>query len=118
MKIWEKWQMVLVSGPCIPLLFLPGVWASVAIIAYASTFVLFGIVLIGEYPEWNTREFWQTVLPIIVMHTLILAGVVFLDLRYEEIHHLPRILMSIVGFIVLLEWRISRLSGESWVRFA
>ena len=91
----------------LPLLFLHVAWASAALIGYSLTAVLFGILLIGEYPPFGTRWFWKATIPIVVFHSALVLGLVVLNLEIPEMNRLPRVAYGLLGIIAVIEWRLS-----------
>jgi hypothetical protein len=91
----------------LPFLFLHVAWANAALIGYSLTAVLFGVLLIGEYPPFGTNWFWKTMVPIIIVHSVVVVGLVTLTLEFPEINRLPRVAYGLLAVIVAAEWRLA-----------
>jgi hypothetical protein len=91
----------------LPLLFLHVAWANAALIGYSLTAVLFGILLIGEYPPFGTGWFWKTMVPIIIMHLAVVFGLVLVTLGFPEINKLPRVVYGLLAVVLVVEWRLA-----------
>jgi hypothetical protein len=81
-------------------------WPDFFLRAYLLTGVLFGILLIGDYPRPGTRWFWKSMIPIFVMHGLILAALLNISVQATPLDlQLPtRMIYGLVGVVVVLEW--------------
>jgi len=100
-------RIVLVVSGGVPLLFVHASWATTALIGYSLTAVLFGILLIGEYPPLGSRWFWKAMIPIIIIHSAIVFGLVLLNLEIPEMNRLPRVVYGFLGIVVAVEWYFS-----------
>lgn len=83
-------------------------WARPTLLAYLPTACLFGLLLVPDYPPLHTSWFWKAMPPIVILHSAIVYGAVWLDLAVPEINHMPRMLYGFVGLIVVIEWQIAR----------
>jgi len=103
----KQWQVPIILVGMLPFLLSNASWAKPGLIAYTLITVLFGVLLVREYPPSEIRWFWKAISTIIVMHLLIVAGLVTLDFNFPEMNKLPPILYAYLGVVVLLEWRAS-----------
>jgi len=103
----SKLRVVVITLGALPFIFSNASWSRPACIIYVLTTVLFGILLVGEYPPPNTGWFRKAISTIVVMHVFIVAGLATLDFNIPAMNKLPRILYGYLGIVVLLEWRIS-----------
>ena len=88
-------------------MFMHAPWFPAVLSLHVSTAMLFGILLVGEFPDFGTCGFWRTVLPVVIVHLLVMVGLVFLSLNLQDLHKLPRVMLGLVGIIVMIEWRLS-----------
>jgi hypothetical protein len=107
MRSGNTLRIVVVVCCGLPLLFLHEAWANSALIGYSLTAVLFGILLIGEYPPFGTGWFWKTIVPVIIVHSMVVLGLVTLTLEFPEINRLPRVVYGLLGIILVAEWRLA-----------
>lgn len=98
---------LVVCGAAPLLYFWHAYWVHAALLAYLLTAGLFGIVLLGEYPPFRTAWFWKTMVPIVVVHSAIVGGVVWLNLEVPGINKAPRALYGFASLILAIEWRLS-----------
>ena len=89
-----------------PLFFLHYTWANMALQAYLLTALLFGMLLVGEYPPLGSRWFWKTIVPLMTLHSVVVAGIITANLRIPGINRSPRVLYGFLGVIGVLEWRL------------
>src|SRR6266699_4008407 len=75
-----------------------------ALVVYSLTAVLFGIALVGEYPPFGTRWFWQAISTIIIFHIAIVLMMLMATSRIPVINGLPRLLFGVVAVVTLVEW--------------
>jgi hypothetical protein len=102
-------RLVLILGGAIPFFFfLHTGWARAALLAYALTAFLFGLLLVPDYPPVGTSWFWKAIIPIGALHSAIVFGLVWLNLSIPEMNRLPRMLYGFVGIILMAEWWLSR----------
>jgi hypothetical protein len=107
MKGKDTFRIVLIGCLGLPLLFFPGTWARLTLEAYFLTAFLFGALLVPEYPPVGTRWFWKAILPIAVMHSAVVFGLVMLSLEIPEINRLPRMVFGFLAVILVAEWRLA-----------
>jgi hypothetical protein len=100
-------RLVLIGCMGFPLLFVNALWAGVALRAYLLTALLFGALLAGDYPPFGGRWFWKAVLPIAVMHSFVVFGLVIVGLEFPEVNGLPRLVYGFLAVILVGEWRLS-----------
>jgi hypothetical protein len=76
---------------------------------YVFTVPLFGWMLASEYPPLASRWFWKAMIPILVMHSVALYGLVQATLYFGDIGvKLPtRMAWSCVTAAIFLEYGIS-----------
>lgn len=72
-------------------------------LGYLLTAVFYGLLLVPDYPPFGTSWFWKTMIPIMMVHSVIVFGLVWLDLYVPEINKLPRWLFSFAAGILFLE---------------
>lgn len=100
-------RFVLVGCGAVPFFFsLDTGWARAALLAYLMT-GLIGALLVGECPPFGTSWFWKTMIPVVVIHSAIVFGLVWLDLAIPEINRMPRVLYGWAVVILMIEWRLS-----------
>ena len=107
MKSKDTFRLVLIGCSGLPLLFINAAWASLALKAYLLTTLLFGALLVPEYPPVRSGWFWKATLSIAVMHLLILVGLVAVSLEVPEVDELPRMMYGVLALVLVLEWRLS-----------
>jgi hypothetical protein len=100
-------RVVTVLCGAIPFLLSNRYWANAALIGYSLTTVLFGILLVGEYPPLGTSWFWKSVISIVIFHFLVVFGLVSLNLEIPELDSLPRIIYGFLALVVAGEWYIA-----------
>jgi|SRR5580704_16476074 hypothetical protein len=101
-------RSVLVLCGAIPFFFfLSTGWARAALLGYLLTGLLFGVVLVGDYPPFGTSWFWKAMIPIVLVHSAIVFGLVWLDLNLPEINRMPRWLYGFAVLILVLEVQLS-----------
>ena len=88
--------------------FLNTSWAHAAMLGYVLTAMFFGLLLVGDYPPLGTRWFWKAMIPIVVIHVAVIAGLVWINLSFPEVNRLPRMLYGYAASIVFMEWWLSR----------
>ena len=110
MKIPNRYTIRLVLFVCggLPFFFsLDTSWARPALIGYAMTAGLFGVLLADEYPPVGTKWFWKAMTPIAVLHSALIFGLVSLNLTVPAMNKLPRMLYGFLGIIGVFEWWLS-----------
>jgi hypothetical protein len=101
-------RFVLLLCSAVPFFFfLQTSWVRTALLGYLLTACLFGLLLVPDYPPVSTSWFWKALIPIITIHSAIILGLVWLDLRVPEINRMPRMLYGFAAMIVVIEWRLS-----------
>jgi hypothetical protein len=101
-------RFVLLLCSAVPFFFfLQTSWVRTALLGYLLTACLFGLLLVPDYPPVRTSWFWKALIPIITIHSAIILGLVWLDLRVPEINRMPRMLYGFAAMIVVIEWRLS-----------
>ena len=100
-------RLVLIGCIGLPFLFFQAAWARLTLEGYLLTALLFGALLVPEYPPVGTRWFWKAMLPIAIMHSVIVFGLVMLSLQVPEINRLPRMVFGFLSVILVAEWRLS-----------
>jgi hypothetical protein len=99
-------RFVLLLCSAVPFFFfLQTSWVRTALLGYLLTACLFGLLLVPDYPPVRTSWFWKALIPIITIHSAIILGLVWLDLRVPEINRMPRMLYGFAAMIVVIEWR-------------
>ena len=85
------------------------IWPDFFLQAYLLTGGLFGILLIGDYPPVGSRWYWKSMLPIFVLHTAVVFGLLGLTVQMAPLNlQLPtRMIYGFVGAAVVVEWWIS-----------
>jgi hypothetical protein len=108
-------RFVLVLCGAAPFFFFLGTgWARAALLGYLLTACLFALLLVPDYPPVGTAWFWKAMVPIIVVHSAIVFGLVWLDLKVPEMNSMPRMLYGFAGMFLVIEWRLSlRIIGVS-----
>lgn len=86
--------------------FLQTSWVRAALLGYLPTACLFGLLLVPDYPPVGTRWFWRAMIPIIVVHSAIIFGIVWLNLKFPDINRMPRMLYGFAGTMIFIEWRL------------
>jgi hypothetical protein len=99
---------IVVAGG-VPWLLLHGNWARAGLIAYSTTAVLFGILLVGEFQHAGSTPFLKSIILIVLLHLLVVVALVVIDLQIASINRLPRVVYGLLAFVVLFEWRVSLL---------
>ena len=101
-------RFVLLLCSAVPFFFfLQTSWVRTALLGYLLTACLFGLLLVPDYPPVRTSWFWKALIPIITIHSAIILGLVWLDLRVPEINRMPRMLYGFAAMIVVIGWRLS-----------
>ena len=98
-----KFRIAVVTCGAVPFLVWRSKWATPLLITYSLTAVLFGILLVGDYPP-KAKSFWPA-LVIALLHSAIVAGLLMLFFAAPGIGQLPRIAFAFVALIAVLEWR-------------
>jgi hypothetical protein len=82
------------------------IWPDFFVQAYLLTGGLFGILLIGDYPPFQSRWFWKSMTPIFFLHAAVIVILLMLTVEIAPIGlQLPtRMVYAFVGVTVLLEW--------------
>jgi Zn-dependent protease len=77
--------------------------------AYVLTARLFGWLLAGDYPPISTRWFWKAMVPVFLMHSAVLYGLVQMTLYFSDSGvKLPtRMVWSFLGAAVIFEYLVS-----------
>ena len=107
-------RIVLIGCIGLPLLFFQGAWARLTLEGYLLTALLFGALLVPEYPPAGTRWFWKAMLPIAIIHLAVVFGLVTLSLEVPEINRLPRMVFGFLSVTLVAEWRLSLLIIETF----
>ena len=83
-------------------------WPDFFLQAYLLTGGLFGVLLIGEYPDFGSATFRKSMIPIFAMHAAVLVALVMISEVSTVIDPgLPtRIVYGFVGVTCVLEWRV------------
>lgn len=70
------------------------------------TGLLFGLLLLGEYPPFGTAWFWKAMVPIVAIHLAILGALWKITIETVPLKlQLPtRMLYWIIGLVLVLEW--------------
>ena len=100
-------RIALIVCGAIPLLFVQSAWANPTLVVYSITGVLFGILLVGEYPKFGTRRFWWSMSLILGMHIAIAVGLAVLVIEFSNVVKLPRMLFGFLGIIAFGEWWVA-----------
>ena len=100
-------RIALVVCGAIPLLFVHSAWGNPTLVVYSITAVLFGILLVGEYPKFGTRSFWCAMPLILGMHVAIALGLAVVVIEFSNVVKLPRILFGFLGLIAFAEWWVA-----------
>jgi hypothetical protein len=87
--------------------FLHKSWGHGALLAYLVTACFFGLLLVPDYPPRGTSWFWKAIIPIVVIHSALVLGLLWLNLLVPEVNRMPRALYGFAVIIVLIEWRLS-----------
>lgn len=96
--------MVLGATPL--LFFVHSRWVHAALLAYVLTAIFLGIALAGDFPPFGSRWFWKATVLMVIVHTAVLVGLVWLDLRFPTLNRTPRVFYGFVGAICLLEGKL------------
>jgi hypothetical protein len=106
----ETAKAVLIVCIGLPLLFMHAAWATPALHAYLLTALLFGLLLVPDYPHPETPGFRRTIFLILVTHSAVLMGIVELDLKWGTIvgqFMSARMAFGLLGIALMLEWRVA-----------
>jgi len=87
--------------------FLHTTWGHAAMLGYVMTAVFFGVVLIPEYPAFRNPEFWKALVLVIILHSILVSGLVWLDLVIPDINRMPRALYGFGTMVLIAEWWLS-----------
>jgi hypothetical protein len=102
-------RLVLILCSATPFLFfLHTAWGHAALLGYLMTALLFGLGLVGLYPPVGTSWFWKAIVPIVLLHSAIISGVVWANLNVPEMNRLPRMLYGFAAIILVGEWWLSQ----------
>ncbi len=107
MKLNLALRIWLVVAGAIPWLLIHAAWANAVLVAYSMTAVLFGILLIDEFPPVGSAQFWRAVIPTTLVHLALVMGLVVFILKVPSINQLPRIVFGLLGIIVAIEFRVA-----------
>jgi hypothetical protein len=77
--------------------------------AYVLTAPLFGWLLAGDYPPVGTRWFWKAMVPVFLMHSAVLYGLVQMTLYFADSGvKLPaRMVWGLLAAAVIFEYFVS-----------
>jgi len=95
--------------PFVLLTFMGYEWAQTASLAYIPTVVFFGLLMAADYPPFGTKWFWEAMIPIILVHSIIVLTLVVLDMKFPWVNKAPRMLYGAVGLVIFGEWRLAKL---------
>jgi hypothetical protein len=98
---------IVVCGGVPFLFFLQTAWGHAALLGYLLTGLFFGVALVADYPPVGTTWFWKAMIPVVVLHSAIVFGLVWVDLKIPEVNRAPRFLYGIATIMFMLEWRWS-----------
>jgi hypothetical protein len=102
-------RLVLILCGAVPFLFfLNSNWAHAAMLSYMLTACFFGLLLVPEYPPLGASWFWKPMIPIVILHELVIAGLVRLNLSIPEMNRMPRMLYGYAGFVLVIEWQLAK----------
>jgi hypothetical protein len=82
-------------------------WMHAALLGYLMTTLFFCVGLAGEYPRFASKWFWKAMVPIILIHCSLIAGLVWLDLGVPYLNRLPRALYGLATIFLTAEWRLA-----------
>ena len=106
----ETIRGVLIACVGLPLLLVHSAWATPVLHCYLLTAFLFGLLLVPDYPPVNTGSFWKATIPISAIHSIVVLGIIKLDLEWPMIFGpvVPaRMVYGFLGVILVAEWRLA-----------
>ena len=106
MKSNSSVRTVLVICGAVPFILSNATWSKPLLMVYLLTAVLFGILLVGEYPEVGTTSFWKSLVITGALHLVVVLGVLTLNLRFPEVNRLPLVAYGGVAFLIVIEWKL------------
>jgi hypothetical protein len=105
---WDTIRLALILCGAAPFLFfLHTTWGRVALLGYLLTALFFGLALVPAYPPLRTGWFWKAMPPIVAIHSAIIFGLVWLNLKIPETNKMSRALYGFAAIILVIEWRVS-----------
>ena len=82
-------------------------WVHAALLGYLLTAAFYFVGLVDEYPPIGTSWFWKAMVPIVIIHSSTVIGLVWLDLKVPYVNAWPRTLYGFAAIIGLGELRLS-----------
>jgi hypothetical protein len=82
-------------------------WVHAALFGYLPTGLLFGVLLVGEYPPIGTSWFWKSIIPITAGHSAITFGLVLLSWDVPYVNRWPRALYGLASIMLAVEYYLS-----------
>jgi hypothetical protein len=82
-------------------------WVPAALLGYGLTAIFFCIALLDAYPPFGTSWFWKAMVLILIIHSTIIFGLVWLDLKVPYANRWPRALYGFGAMLMAVEWRLS-----------
>jgi hypothetical protein len=84
------------------------IWPDFFAQAYLLTAGVFGVLMLGHYPDFGARWFWRSMIPIFTMPTGVIAGLFAVTVQTASLDpKLPaRMVYSLIGGACVIEWRI------------
>ena len=102
-------RLVLILCGAVPFLFfLSSNWAHAAMLGYMLTACFFGLLLVPEYSPLGASWFWKPMIAIVILHALVIAGLVWLNLSIPEMNRMPRMLYGYAGIVLVIEWQLAQ----------
>jgi hypothetical protein len=109
----DRLLSVLVIGGGVPLmgwmLYSGALMPDLLLKAYVLTALLFGWLLAGDYPPVGTRWFWKALVPLFLMHSAVLYGLVQMTLYFAGSGVIlpTRMVWGFLGSALFVEYLVS-----------
>jgi len=101
-------RVVLVFCSAIPFVFFWHTqWVHAALLGYLLTTAFYCVGLVDVYPPIGTSWFWKAMVPIVIIHSTIVFGLVWLDLKIPFVNKWPRALYGFAAIIGTVELVLS-----------
>jgi len=103
-----KYIFVVAALGGIPFLFIHGVWGELLLKIYLLTTFLLLIVFYAYWESTKELWFWKAMIPILLIHSLVIFGLVKLNTQFPEIDRIPGVDYGALTLVLTAEALVSR----------